>query len=64
MLPYKLGYHPGYDLNLGAHVVPSRKYRMIHDRLIAEGFACPEDFEEPAPATDEQVLLVHEARTR
>lgn len=61
MLPYKLVYHPRYDLNLGEHVFPSRKYRMIHDRLIAEGFASPEDFEEPAPVTDEQVLLVHEA---
>ncbi|MDQ2950227.1 MAG: histone deacetylase [Acidobacteriota bacterium] len=61
MLPYKLIYHPGYDLNLGDHVFPSRKYRMIHDRLIADGFATPEDFEEPAAATDQQVLLVHEA---
>ena len=60
MLPYKLVYHPGYDLNLGDHVFPFRKYRMIHDRLIAEGFAKPADFEVPAAATDEQVLLVHE----
>ena len=57
MLPYKLIYHPGYDLNLGGHVFPSRKYRMIHDRLIADGFASPEDFEEPAAATDEQLPL-------
>ncbi|MGI8741038.1 MAG: histone deacetylase family protein [Bryobacteraceae bacterium] len=61
MLPFKLIYHPGYDLNLGNHVFPSRKYRMIHDRLREEGFAGPEDFEEPEPATDEQVLLVHGA---
>lgn len=61
MLPYKLVYHPAYDLNLGKHVFPSQKYRLIHDRLIADGFAGPDDFQEPAPATDEQVLLVHEA---
>ena len=60
MLPYKLIYHAGYDLNLGDHVFPSRKYRMIHDRLIADGFASPQDFEQPAAATDDQVLLVHE----
>jgi acetoin utilization deacetylase AcuC-like enzyme len=59
MLPFKLVYHPGYDLNLGAHVFPAVKYRYIRERLIKEGFADFEDFEEPPPATDEQVLLVH-----
>jgi acetoin utilization deacetylase AcuC-like enzyme len=60
MLPFKLVYHPGYDLNLGAHVFPSRKYRLIHDRLLDEGFADPMDFVQPEPASDEDVLRVHE----
>ena len=60
MLPFKLVYHPGYDLNLGSHVFPSTKYRRIREQLIKEGFAGLEDFEEPAPATDEQILLVHD----
>jgi acetoin utilization deacetylase AcuC-like enzyme len=60
MLPFKLIYHPQYDLNLGEHVFPSRKYRLIHDQLLAEGFAETADFVEPMPASDEQVLLVHE----
>lgn len=60
MLPFKLVYHPGYDLNLGAHVFPSRKYRLIHDRLFDEGFAEPRDFVEPEPAPDEDVLRVHD----
>jgi len=38
MLPFKLVYHDGYDLNLGSHVFPSRKYRMIRDRLLGDGF--------------------------
>ena len=59
MLPFKLIYHPGYDLNLGAHVFPSKKYRLIHDALIDEGTAEPADFVEPEPATDDDVLLVH-----
>jgi acetoin utilization deacetylase AcuC-like enzyme len=59
MLPFKLVYHPGYDLNLGAHVFPSRKYRLIHDQLLDEGFAHPLDFVEPEPASDEDILLVH-----
>ena len=60
MLPLKLIYHPGYDLNLGEHVFPSRKYRLIHDRLLDEGTAAPWDFVEPQPAADEDVLRVHD----
>lgn len=60
MLPFKLVYHPGYDLRLGEHVFPSRKYRLIHDRLFDEGFAHPADFVEPQQARDEDILRVHE----
>lgn len=60
MLPFHLVYHPGYDLNLGEHVFPSRKYRLIHDRLLREGIAVEDDFIEPAAAADEDILLVHE----
>jgi acetoin utilization deacetylase AcuC-like enzyme len=59
VLPFKLTYHERYDLNLGAHVFPSQKYRMIRDELLAEGIAVPEDFLAPAPASDEDVLRVH-----
>lgn len=59
MLPFKLVYHEHYDLNLGAHVFPSQKYRMIHDRLREDGIASAEDFLAPAPAADEDVLRVH-----
>jgi acetoin utilization deacetylase AcuC-like enzyme len=61
MLPFKLVYHPGYDLNLGEHVFPARKYRLIHDHLLDEGFAGPMDFVEPQHAPDEDILRVHEA---
>lgn len=60
MLPFKLIYHDGYDLNLGSHVFPSKKYRLIRDRLLADGFAEPADFVEPRPASDEDILLVHQ----
>jgi len=59
LLPFKLIYHEGYDLNLGAHVFPSQKYRLIHERLLADGVATPDDFLAPEPATDEDVLRVH-----
>ncbi len=60
MLPFRLIYHDGYDLNLGAHVFPSQKFRMIRDRLLAEGFVDPADILQPEPATDEDLLLVHD----
>jgi acetoin utilization deacetylase AcuC-like enzyme len=59
MLPFKLVYHDRYDLNLGAHVFPSQKYRLVHDALLAEGFAGASDFLIPEPARDADVLLVH-----
>jgi len=60
LLPFKLVYHDGYDLNLGSHVFPSQKYRLIRHRLVSDGFAGPEDFVEPEPATDDDLLLVHQ----
>ena len=55
----KLIYSDQYDLNLGNHVFPSIKYRLIKEKVLNEGLARPEDFVEPAPAADEQVALVH-----
>ena len=62
MLPIRLVYSDRYDLNLGEHVFPSRKYRLIRNRLMDEGVADESDFEEPQPAADEDILLVHEPR--
>ncbi len=59
MLPFKLVYHERYDLNFGAHIFPAVKYRLIRERLLAEGIARPEDFLEPQPVSREQLLLVH-----
>ncbi len=60
MLPFKLVYSDRYDLNLGAHVFPTEKYRLLRDRLLREQLAGPEDLLEPTPATDADILLVHE----
>jgi acetoin utilization deacetylase AcuC-like enzyme len=59
MLPFKIVYHPRYDLNLGAHVFPSQKFRLIYELLLGEKIAGPEDFERPAPAADDDLLRVH-----
>jgi acetoin utilization deacetylase AcuC-like enzyme len=59
MLPFKLIYDRRYDLNLGAHVFPSQKYRLVHDALLEQSIAATDDFLAPEPATDDDVLLVH-----
>ena len=59
MLPFKLVYHDRYDLNLGPHVFPSQKFRLIYEALLREGLAKDEDFLRPEPASDEDILRVH-----
>ena len=59
MLPFKVIYHPRYDLNLGPHVFPSQKFRLIYELLLRDKIAAAEDVEEPAPASDEDLLRVH-----
>ena len=59
MLPFKVVYHPRYDLDLGPHVFPSQKFKMVHDALLEEGLADEGDFLEPGSALDDDVLRVH-----
>jgi acetoin utilization deacetylase AcuC-like enzyme len=61
MLPFKLVFHERYDLNLGPHVFPSQKFRLIAEMLRHEGIATEKDFLRPPPATDEDILRVHTA---
>ena len=59
MLPFKVVYHNKYDLNLGPHVFPSQKFRLIAEALVTEKIASREDFVEPEAASDEDILRVH-----
>ena len=59
MLPFKLVYHKGYDLNLGEHVFPSQKFHLIAETLVRDGIAGQEDFLTPEAAADEDILRVH-----
>ena len=61
MLPFPLVYTERYDLQLGDHVFPSKKYKWLHDRLLRTRFASPEDFVEPEPAADADILRAHDA---
>jgi acetoin utilization deacetylase AcuC-like enzyme len=53
-------YSDQYDLNLGDHVFPSSKYRLVKEKLLEEGVIKREDIVEPPAATDEDVALVHD----
>src|ERR1700730_8941872 len=59
MVPFKVVYHDKYDLNLGSHVFPSQKFRLIAEALVIEKTAALDDFLQPSPASDEDILRVH-----
>jgi acetoin utilization deacetylase AcuC-like enzyme len=61
MLPFKIVYHERYDLNLGPHVFPSQKFRLIYEMLLRENIATKNDFLIPNPGSDEDILRVHTA---
>jgi len=48
-----------YYVNLGEHVFPVEKYRLVYERLFHEGFITPENIFFPSLAEPEDLLLVH-----
>lgn len=60
--PFKVIYCEDYwMIDIGKHVFPVRKYRMITERLMAMG-AGRNVFLKPEPAADEDLRLVHTPR--
>lgn len=59
MLPFRLVFHPSFTVDLGRHVFPAEKYRLVRERLLESGLADHGDFVTPRPASDEDVLRVH-----
>ncbi len=53
----RLVHSPGYEINIGPHVWPTTKYRLVKERLAARGGAFA--FSEPAAATWRDLSLVH-----
>ena len=56
----KLVYSDDYDLNLGNHVFPSNKYRLIKEKVLRDGVARLEDFFEALAVPEQDVALVHD----
>lgn len=55
----KLIYSDKYLVDIGAHVFPTQKYKLIYERLKREGIFDDKNFIKPKPASDEEILLVH-----
>jgi len=58
----KIVYSEEYYVDIGNHVFPTVKYRLIRDRLIKEGIMGEGDFVSPEIANDGDVLTVHTPR--
>lgn len=54
-------YHPDYYADIGEHVFPMMKFRLLHDRIIQESLAVESDFLVPGEAEREDLELVHTA---
>ena len=53
-------YHPDYVTDIGAgHRFPMQKYRLVYERLLAEGTLSPEQVVAPAPVATQDLLLAH-----
>ena len=50
----------GYQCDIGRHVFPMEKFALVRAQLERTGAAAPGDFLEPAPASRDELLLVHE----
>ena len=60
--PFKFVYSDDYWMvDLGKHVFLVKKYRMIYEKLLTMG-AKRENFLEPRPVGDEDLLLIHTAK--
>lgn len=60
-MPLPVVWHESYEVNIGAHVFPTAKYRLVKERLLAERIVQPGAIVRPAAVSDDDVRLVHEA---
>lgn len=50
---------PRYEVDIGVHVFPTAKYRLVKEALLKTGIVGTEDFREPQPASWEDLARVH-----
>lgn len=52
-------HHPAYEVDIGPHVFPTVKYRLVRERLLRERVIAQSDIVQPEPVRDADVLLAH-----
>jgi len=52
-------YSPRYLVDIGLHVFPTRKYQLVHARLVEDGVIAQPDVIEPNAAAWDELALVH-----
>lgn len=52
-------YSPNYYADIGLHVFPIIKYRLIYEKLCEEAHLHESDFLAPKPASEQELLFVH-----
>lgn len=57
--PLAIVWDSAYEVDIGPHVFPTRKYRLVYERLVREGVIRERDVLRPTPATDADVGLIH-----
>ncbi len=50
---------PAYEVDIGPHVFPTRKYRRVYERLVEEGLLAEDGHLEPTPAPADDLARVH-----
>ncbi len=52
-------FHPSYEVDIGPHVFPTAKYRLVRERALEERLVSQADLVRSEPAATEEILLVH-----
>ena len=55
----KVVYSDAYEVDIGAHVFPTAKFRLVRAKLIQENIICEGDFIAAPLASSDEILLVH-----
>lgn len=52
-------WHGGYEVDIGPHVFPTAKYRLVRDRLLRAGVINEANLHAPSPVDDDAISLAH-----
>lgn len=60
-MPLPIVYHEAYEIDIGPHVFPTRKYRLVRQRLVTAGAVEDRQLIRTEPADDRAIERVHTA---